>query len=674
MSLRRLLSACTIFLSAFLLFSVEPLTAKRILPWFGGSAAVWATCLVFYQSALLLGYGYALAIAKLRSPLLTSAIHIALLLLSLLLLPIGPAHASTGVAGEPSLTILVLLTASLGLPFLALSATSPLLQHWLAQSGDRLPYRLFALSNVASLLALLSYPLAIEPLLNTGTQARIWSAFYAGFVLLCASLAWLSRRPQRMSVEREERIWILPDRMLAWFALSTCGSMLLLSITNHLDENVAAVPLLWVIPLALYLLTFIIAFGSAKNLSRALWLRLLAFALAILGYSIYNVNAVEALQISIPILLLGLFVCCMFCHGELNRLRPPAGNLTTFYLVLAAGGAAGAILIGIVAPHIFEAVYELPVTLIYTALLAATLTWREGGWPLRVLWGCVTACMIAVLATNVSAFHKDALTLNRSFYGSLRVVQTPNAGPEQMRTLFHGTIEHGSQYRLLPNRLRPTTYYGPDSGIGILLREGFAGPKRVAVVGLGTGTVAAYGAPGDTFRFYELNDQVTDIAHSLFSYLRESKASVSVIPGDARLSLAHEPEQPLFDVIALDAFSGDAIPVHLLTGEAMALYWRHLKPDGVLAVHVSNDFLDLAPVVQQLAHAAGKRSILVRNHKDDAENLLAADWMLVTGNESVLQNPSVRAHAFPINERPGLRPWTDSYNNLMQILKTPELH
>ncbi len=537
-----------------------------------------------------------------------------------------------------------------------------------------MPYRLFALSNFASLLALLSYPFVIEPLLGTRTQARIWSVLYVVFVLLCTSLAWFSRTRPATPIKLEERIWILPDRMLTWFALSACGSMLLLSITNHLDENVAAVPLLWVIPLALYLLTFIIAFGATRNFSRGLWLRILAFTLGILGYAIYNVNAVEALQVSIPILLVGLFVCCLFCHGELNRLRPPAGNLTTFYLILAAGGAAGAILIGLVAPHIFNAVYELPVTLICTALLALALTWRESGWPLRLLWGCVSACMVAVLATNVSAFHKDALALNRSFYGSLRVIQDPHAGPEQLRTLFHGTIEHGSQFRLLPRRLRPTTYYGPDSGVGILLREGFTGPKRVAIVGLGTGTVAAYGAPGDTFRFYELNDQVTDIARSLFSYLRESKASVSVVSGDARLSLAREPEQPLFDVIALDAFSGDAIPVHLLTREAMALYWRHLKPDGVLAVHVSNNFLDLAPVVEQLAHSVGKHSVLVRNHKDDAENLLAADWMLVTDNESILQNASLRAHALAVNERPGLRPWTDSYNNLLQILKTPELH
>ena len=361
----RLLYAGTIFLSAFLLFAIEPLTAKRILPWFGGSSAVWATCLVFYQSALLLGYGYAAFVAKRLAPIRISTIHIGLLLLSLLLLPIGPArHEQAAIDPDPSLLILGILGASIGVPFLALSATTPLLQHWIARSGYATPYRLFALSNTASLLALLCYPFLVEPALDTHAQGRLWSILYVVFALACIAVAWTARHSQSpLTRAAAERIFILPDRVLAWFALSTCGSMLLLSVTNHLDENVAPVPLLWVVPLALYLLTFILSFGAARNFRRGLWLRLLAFALGVLGYAIYDINAVEALQVSVPLLLAGLFVCCMFCHGELNRLRPAADDLTFFYLIIAAGGAAGAILIGLVAPRLLNATYDLPITL-----------------------------------------------------------------------------------------------------------------------------------------------------------------------------------------------------------------------------------------------------------------------------------------------------------------------
>ncbi len=672
----RLLFGCTVFLSAFLLFSIEPLTAKRILPWFGGSAAVWSTCLVFYQATLLLGYGYALLVTRFLRPFWATVVHVALLATCLLFLPIGPAaHWRTTTSGEPSVLILTVLAASIGLPFLALSASSPLLQHWIAKSGYQTPYKLFALSNVASLLALLSYPFLIEPSLDTGTQGRLWSILFAVFAILCAIVAWRSCYADESSgIPRYEKIYILPDRLLAWFALSTCGSMLLLSITNHLDENVAAVPLLWVLPLSIYLLTFVFTFGARRSLQRGVWLRLLAFALGVLGYSIYNVNAVEAIQVTIPILLVGLFVCCMFCHGELNRLRPDAGNLTTFYLVIAAGGAAGAILVGLVAPAVFNGVYELPVTLALTALLALLLTWNGAGWPLRLLWVGVVASMVVVVGANVAAYRKNTIALNRNFYASLRVLESPRVGPSQTRTLLNGTIEHGSQYLLLPNRKRPTTYYGPESGVGILLREGFDRPKRVGVVGLGTGTLAVYGLPGDQFRFYELNSQVTAIAQSLFTYIRESQAAIQVIPGDARLSLAREIGLPRLDILVLDAFSSDAIPVHLLTAEAMALYKQRLTPEGVLAIHVSNNFLDLAPVVEKLGRSVDWHSILIRSHEDNDLDLSAADWVLVSANTQLLENATLRVHSLPINSRPDLRIWTDDYNNLFQLLKTPQIH
>jgi SAM-dependent methyltransferase len=661
----------TIFISAFLLFSVEPLVAKRILPWFGGSAAVWSTCLVFYQIALLVGYLYARLLTRYFEPRAQSAIHIVLVAASLIFLPIGPGERwKPGALQDPTWLILGMLTVSIGLPFIVLSATSPLLQDWLARAGYKAPYRLFALSNLASFAALLGYPIAIEPVLDARAQSVCWSGAYVVFAALCGMTGWQSRTNapgirSEASLDRTPRV-----QKVYWFALAACGSMLLLSVTNHITENVAAVPLLWVLPLAIYLLTFVLAFGAKRVYKRAMWLRLLAVGLATLGYAIWDIRVTEMIQVSLPTSLLSLFVCCMFCHGELSRLRPDARNLTQFYVMLSLGGAAGAIFVGLIAPRIFSGIYELPFTLVFTALLALLLTWREGAWPIRLLWVGVAASMVAVLAANVKAYHENALSVRRSFYGSLRVVESPHAGERQTRTLYHGTIEHGAQFLWPPLRFQPTTYYGPDSGIGIVLRECFRNPRRVGIVGLGVGTIAAYAQPGDTFHFYEINRQVADIAESLFFYLRETHAQVQIIEGDARLSLERE-RAPRYDVLALDAFSGDAIPVHLLTKEALDLYLKHLKPEGVLAFHTSNQYLDLAPVIRQLGEGAGYDSVLVNSQGDDDQLILPSDWVLVTRNAAVLKNADVNMHSRPIASRAGLRPWTDDYNNLFQILRAP---
>lgn len=661
------------FLSAFLLFSLEPLIAKTILPWFGGSAAVWSTCLVFYQVALLAGYLYARLLTRYLPPRAQAFIHLLILLASLTLLPIGPTpHWRPTSLHDPSLLILMMLAATIGLPFVVLSATTPLLQDWLARAGYRTPYRFFALSNLASMLALLAYPLAIEPLFDASVQRLSWSIVYVVFAGLCAFVAWRVRRLPLTEVPQD---FGLPgptaSRKLTWFALAACGSMLLLSITNHIDENIAAVPLLWVLPLAVYLLTFILGFGAFAFYQHAVWIRVLALALGMLAYAIYNINSLLAIQVSIPIFLAGLFAGCMFCHGELNRLRPETSHLTDFYLTIAAGGAAGAIFVGLIAPRLFSGIYELPLALFLIAALAGALTWHAGPWPSRLLWIGVSACIVVVFVQNVQAYRAHALSLRRSFYGSLRVVQS-RPGPRENRTLFHGTIEHGTQFLLAPLRSRPTSYYGPESGIGIVLRECFPPPKRVGIVGLGVGTIAAYGQPGDTFRFYEINPQVIDAAQSLFFYLRETPAHTDIIEGDARLSIERDASPP-FDVLALDAFSGDAIPVHLLTKEAVALYLRHLNPNGVLAFHVSNDFLDLAPVVRQLADGAGYQSALVRNNEDDDELVLPADWVLMTNNRTVLENPAVEVNSEPIASRAGLRPWTDNYSSLLQVLEAPKM-
>lgn len=665
-------TALAISLSAFLLFLVEPLVAKRILPWFGGSAAVWSTCLVFYQTALLAGYLYARLVARYLSPRAQAVLHIAVLAGSLALLPIGPSdHWKSAASNEPAWQILYMLTVTIGLPFMAMSATSPLLQSWLARRGDEAPYWLFAVSNFFSLVALVAYPLAVEPLLNLSRQSVYWSALFVAFALVCAAVAWRSRTALVASGTNTDRAAV--PAHWCWFGLAACGSMLLLSVTNHMTENVAAVPLLWVLPLAVYLLSFVLSFGLPGLYRRPLWLRLLAFALGVIGYSVYSIDTVEAIQVSVPIFLAGLFICCMFCHAELRRLRPEASGLTSFYLMIAFGGAAGAIFVGLLAPQLFSGVYELPLTLCFTALLALLLIWQNGDWAIRLLWIGVAGCMAAVFVANVHAYRKNSLSLRRSFYGSLRVVQSTHAGPEQVRTLYHGTIQHGSEYLWPERRMKPITYYGPDSGIAILLRECFPSPKRVGVIGLGTGTLAAFGQVGDTFRFYEINSQVIEIAQSLFFFTRETPAHVEIVEGDARLSLERESVPP-FDVLALDAFSGDAIPVHLLTREAVALYLSRLKPDGVLAFHVSNNYLDLAPVVAQLAQEIGYRAVEVKNHADPDDLILPAEWVLVTRNSGVLDNTAIRLHSEPIATREGLRPWTDDFNNLLQILKAPRLN
>ncbi|MBV8865546.1 MAG: fused MFS/spermidine synthase, partial [Acidobacteriaceae bacterium] len=573
---------------------------------------------------------------------------------------------------NPSWLIFRMLAGAVGLPFIALSATSPLLQAWLANSGSEEPYRLFAVSNFASLAALLAYPTLIEPVFGTRKQSVAWSLLYFLFAMLCAAGAWQARNANRPSHIETTNIDPPALRKLLWFALAACGSMLLLAITNHIDENLAAVPLMWILPLAVYLLSFVFSFGSLNLYKRSLWIRLLAFALGILGYAVYSINAQIAIQISLPVFLVGLFICCAFCHGELNQLRPRVQDLTGFYLFIAAGGAAGAIFVGLMAPMIFNGVYELPLALLFSSVLALVSTWSDRNWVVIILWAAVSACMVAVAVMNVKAYRENSLSLRRSFYGSLRVVQTPHAGPDQQRILFHGTIEHGSEFLLPPRRSRPTTYYGPDSGIGIVLREGVSSPKRVGVIGLGAGTLAYYGHPGDQFQFYEINSQVLDIAQALFFYLRESHARIATTIGDGRMSLERE-HGPPFDVLVLDAFSGDAIPIHLLTREALSLYLRHLVEGGVIAFHVSNDFLDLAPVVGQLAADAGYRAVLVHNHEESDEAILAADWVLVTNNQAVLQNPAITIHARAIINRPGLRLWTDDYNDLLSILKTPEL-
>jgi hypothetical protein len=732
----RWLFAWTIFLGAFLLFLIEPLFAKLILPWFGGSAAVWATCLVFFQSALLLGYFYAdFASRRFPAPR-QAAIHIALLAVSLAFLPIAPqvfwrSHAAI----DPAWRILGLLTCSIGLPFVLLCATSPLIQSWYARRGsERSPYPLFAVSNFASLVALLSFPFLIEPRLTSHEQRMLWSALYAVFVVCCGATAWLGRghghaaagstevekepndlqamgrsvagttyhapAPEAATIgepaklgrsmlrpyndlaaaevgeagraeEKESVPSELPEeeaiaptlgRKFLWLSYAACGSMLLLAVTNHLTENVAPVPLLWVLPLAVYLLTFTLVFARRSFYPRWLVTRLLAVAVGTVAYAIYDTSLTHPLQVSVPLFCAALFVFCLFCHGELAVRKPAPRYLTSFYLTIALGGAVGAVLVGLVAPRVLSGVYELPIALILMAFL-----WHEG-WQARVFWAAIGIVLATVFFQNVRTAQKNSSLMVRNFYGALRVEQSPPGTEHPYRTLFHGKIKHGAQFLSPPESLQPTTYYSPESGVGLAMRFCCEGPKRVGVIGLGTGTLAAYAHAGDSFRFYEINPLVVPIAREWFSYLKQSPAAPEIILGDARLSLEGEAPQQ-FDVLAIDAFSGDAIPVHLLTREAFALYFRHLKPEGILAVHTSNTYLTLAPVVKLLAEDAKYPARLVVNESDEAKLIFSSDWVIVTRNEEFLRALEARGSSEEIIVPPNLRVWTDDYNNLFQILR-----
>ena len=514
-------------------------------------------------------------------------------------------------------------------------------------------------------MALAAYPLWIEPRIATRTQDLWWSAGFVAFAVLCGFAAWLSRSGSDVRFDAEAAS-IENQSSVPWLLLAAAGSMMLVSTTNQLTQNVAAVPFLWILPLGVYLLSFIICFESPRWYKRGLFLRLLAVALGSLAYALYDIQVSEAIPVAIPLFTIGLFITCMFCHGELSRLKPAASRLTSFYLMIALGGALGAIFTGLIAPRLFAGIYEFPLSLFLVSAIALWQNW-DGGWAQRLLWTAVTVAMIVALVEEARGYHKDALIMTRSFYGSLRVVESIRGGGET-RTLYHGTVQHGAQYLDGAKRAEPTTYFGPESGAGLVLRFCCEGPKRVGIIGLGAGTLAAYGKPGDAFQFYEINPQVVELAKSYFTFLSDSKASITIVTGDARLSLERE-NGPLYDVFIADAFSGDAIPVHLLTREAFDLYLRHLKASGILAVHVSNQYLDLAPVVAQLASAHGLTSRLVQTPRDDAHLYSQSDWILMTHNDAFFTRPEIASAAKSIEQHPELRLWTDDYNNLLQVLK-----
>ena len=639
--------ALTIGLGAFLLFQVQPVIAKIILPWFGGAAAVWTTCLLFFQITLLLGYLYAHALVRYLAPRMQLLVHATLLLASVVALPIYPnLKWKPDGTDDPSLRILGLLAVTVGLPYFMLATTSPLLQAWysLGKKGT-IPYRLYALSNAGSMFALLSYPALFEPVFTTHQQANIWSFAYTAFALLCGLTALRFVRRAESEALPQPEIGQRPGwrDYLIWMALAGCASMLLLAITNHMSQNIAAIPFLWVLPLSIYLLTFILCFEGRGWYRRKSYLRLLAAGMAGMAIAMrIEQDGALPIRVLLPLFALGLFTCCMVCHGELARLKPNLKYLTHFYLMISAGGALGGVLVGLLAPHIFNAFYELPLGLSLCTVLVLFVLGRDDeialfrDWRRPVCW--VTAALAIALITEfglqIRGSQRGARVLARNFYGGLQVRDAALNSQDSVRRLKHGTINHGEEYLSPARRDWPTTYYGPRAGAGLAIRDKQKlGPVRVGVIGLGVGTIAAYGRAGDYFRFYEINPLVEQLARGEFRFLCDSKARTDITLGDARLSLERQEPQN-FDVLVVDAFSSDSIPVHLLTREAMELYFHHLKADGTLAFHISNRYLDLQPVLREEAKASGKVARLVETPGDPPHDVFAATW----GYSSSLQH------------------------------------
>jgi spermidine synthase/MFS family permease len=667
------LYATTIFLSSFLLFLVQPLIARLILPWFGGSAAVWTTCMLFFQALLLAGYAYAHLLAKYSRRRFEPLIHTALLIVAVATLPIAPSEVWKPSGTEDPVTwILLLLAAAVGLPYFLLAANSPLLQAWFARArpGEN-PYRLFAVSNLGSLVALLGYPFLLEPYLGGAGQVGLWSWLFAAFAILCAAVAWLT--PAEKTAEAESTLVapLAKSDAVLWLALSATGSVLLLAVTNHLTQNVASVPLLWLAPLTLYLASFILTF-EGRSWYRAEWLwSVLLVWIGAMGWLLVDNDFQFDLPVQAGIFLPGLFLGCLFCHGELYRLRPAPSRLTAFYLIVSAGGALGGVLVAVGAPLAFSGYYELGIGLVALTLLAAVrfarlnVIARYGS--LAVLLG-ISACAVY----DGMRYQRDVRVAARSFYGVLRVKEYGLEGEEShLRRLVHGAIMHGEQYMHEKFRTLLTTYYHEESGIGGAIRSLGERPARVGIIGLGVGTIAAYGRPGDVYRFYDIDSRVMQVALHEFTYLTDSKAKVELALGDARLTLEREPPRN-FDVLAVDAFSSDAIPVHLITREALGVYLKHVKPDGIVAFHVSNRFLDLIPVVARLAREHGAHVVLVRDDPDEEADARRSrtDWVLVSRDAAALKRkPIVERGAEEPEDRPDWRTWTDDYSNLIQILK-----
>ena len=636
--------------------------------------------MLFFQSLLLLGYLYTHWMMRYLSTPRQSFLHIALLLLCLFFLPISPSEALKPQGSEnPTGLILYLLGVTIGLPYMVLSTTGPLVQAWFAKErSDVVPYRLFALSNLGSMLALLAYPLVIESALPTRMQSWTWSAFFVVFVGCCV---YLSRRSLALgdaspaTPGMAKGIAEVPaptptlGQQLIWVALAACPSMLMVADTSFMTENIAPIPLMWVMPLALYLLSFIICFEMPSWYKRVVWLPLLVLSLALLAY-LPNLGIGEwPVSLSVGLNLLSFFVVCMACHGELALQKPNPRHLTSYYLMLSVGGFLGGFFVGVIAPYFFNSNYEFAVGLVLSAavVLTALIGPAEGlarSWriPVGVLGGAISMALVWASVSYHQSKSEGVTWKARNFYGSLKMYEYGG-----YRRMLHGQIIHGQQYVSDDLRRLPTTYFTPASGVGLaMLAKGEKGPLHVGVLGLGVGTLVAYGRAGDVYRLYEIDPLVIELAQEKFTYLSDTPAKLEIILGDGRLQLEREPSQQ-FDVLVMDAFSGDSVPVHLLTLEAFAIYFNHLKTDGVLAMNVTNAFLDLVPVLKRAADHYGKH-IRLLEHPGDQGFAFASRWIVITDSKDFFDQTSLQAMR-EVDAPKDFVAWRDDYSSLLAVLK-----
>lgn len=748
--------ALTIFAGAFLLFQVQPLIGKYILPWFGGSPGVWTTCLLFFQTLLLGGYAYAHFTATRLRPRTQAVLHLLLLGLALACLPITPGDGWKPLDGtEPVWRILKLLTVCVGVPYLVLSSTGPLMQRWFSLTNPGVsPYRLYALSNVGSLLALVSYPVWFEVQFSRHDQAVWWSVGLGGFALLCGYCAvrvWRTgdvapreNDPAATTAEPAEPPTPWSDRVL-WLALPATASLFLLATTNKLCQEIAVIPFLWVIPLAIYLLSFVVCFDHARWYRRDVFVALIVVGVAVI-WQLQGAGSDAPMKYQITAYCAVLFAVCMVCHGELYRLRPPPRRLTGFYLLISAGGALGGLFVAVIAPLVFVDYRELEIGLglmgaalaalgfrhrsreivgaVAVGLVAVTVVvpllrsgfdgssgfgkeWvtfhKRFGWLIGVGFFGFVACatdfptrrllgdwqprmggFVAILASGLIAAlirearaedGSSAIRASRNFYGTLKVFEySRDVEDERYYLLMHGATTHGLQFVAPEKRDLITSYYGDASGVGLAFKHLMPdGPRHIGVVGLGTGTLAAYGRAGDRVRYYEINPAVETLARDPFGYLEGCKGRLDIVYGDARLTMERElaagqPQQ--FDFLALDAFSSDAVPAHLLTREAFAIYLKHLAPNGVIAVHISNRYLDLQPVVDAAAAHFNLGIATISDEVAESWYLYSSTWVLLCRNRGHLDKEEITSakeepHA---KRRPPLH-WTDDQVSLFKVLR-----
>lgn len=664
----------TIFLSALLLFLVQPMIAKVILPSFGGGAAVWTTCMLFFQCLLLGGYCYAHGLITFFKPKRQLLIHGSLILVALILTPISVELVD--INDSPQLTILVILLASIGLPYFVLSANAPLIQRWFAYENKSLsPYKLYALSNIGSLIGLLLYPFAVEPFISLDNQLILWSIGYWSFTICCILLTGKLFLKSK-SFNNISSTYLAPSKLLEkvlWILLSSIGVVALLAVTSSMSQNISSIPFLWLLPLVLYLVSFIVCFANDTWISRKVWYGALLLSLPI-TFLLYFFASLFPLLVQLLLYSFVLFSVCMVCHGELVRLKPAAHNLTAYYLAMSVGGVVGGLFVSFIAPALFDQFIEFPLIVWICFVIGSALSWYKlVVLRAKILWGALsitlTSAGLFVFINNL--YQQYDVTSGRNFYGQLAVKDIKINNLNERR-LVDGTTSHGTQSLYIKESQIPLSYYRANTGVAVAIK---ALQQRVAlnvsIIGLGAGTLASYGRINDSYHFLELNPMVSEYAHRYFTYIDNSKADVKVTIGDGRSLLSNNQlfNNNELDLLVVDAFSSDAIPTHLLTVEAMMLYKERIKEEGIIALHISNSHLDLIPLVYGVAQELSLSATFVLTAAD-AKNTNMAQWVLLAKDASVLNESMILdvKTKWPKNiHKPII--WTDDYSNLLSVLK-----